>query len=152
MKKSLFTYRGFTGSVGVSVADNCLYGKILFINDLVNYRADSPVELEKEFKDAVDDYLETCKEYGLEPNKPFSGTFNVRIGSDLHKQVALLAFEEDLKINQVVKNALHDYVRSKIVDTVHHSHIHKYIIEYESTIDLSIQEKSECQLPLRVVN
>ena len=152
MKKNVFTYKGFTGSVGVSVEDNCLYGKILFINDLINYRADSPTALEKEFQDAVDDYLETCKECGLEPNKPFSGTFNIRIGSDLHRRAALLAFEEDLKMNQFVKDALLHYVRSKTVDTVHHNHIHKYVIEYESTIDLSRQEKQECQPTLRVVN
>ena len=36
-------------------------GKILFISDLVTYEAQSPVELQKEFELAVDDYIETSK-------------------------------------------------------------------------------------------
>jgi len=34
-------YKDFIGSVEVSLKDACLYGKILFINDLVTYQADS---------------------------------------------------------------------------------------------------------------
>lgn len=156
MKNKVFTYKGFTGSVGVSFEDNCLYGKILFINDLVNYRADSPTELEQEFQAAVDDYLETCEECGLEPNKPFSGTFNVRIGPELHKKVALLSAQNDWKINQCVKEAITFFIKSQEINTVHHNHKHKYehnfVFSFLDTLEQDEVENETCQVPkLRIV-
>ena len=41
------------------------------------------------FEEAVDDYLELCKEEGKEPEKPFKASFNVRTGTDLHRKAAL---------------------------------------------------------------
>jgi len=67
MNEQQFSYNGYTGSIEVSLEDNCLYGKILFIQDLVTYRAGSPAELEKAFKEAVDDYIKTCRESGRNP-------------------------------------------------------------------------------------
>ena len=72
-------YKGFTGSIEISVDDDCLFGKILYIDDLVNYFAKTPKELEIEFKKAVDDYLAFCKSEGVSPNKPFSGSSNVPV-------------------------------------------------------------------------
>ena len=54
-----FHYKGFTGSIENSVEDQCLYGKLLGIGDLILYEADSIDKLEIEFKEAVDDYLIT---------------------------------------------------------------------------------------------
>jgi len=33
-------------------------------------------ELEQDFKAAIDDYFETCRKIGKEPEKPFKGAFN----------------------------------------------------------------------------
>jgi len=35
----------------------------------------------------VEDYLETCKALGREPQKVYKGVFNVRIEPELHKKV-----------------------------------------------------------------
>ncbi len=103
-------YKSFIGSVEVSISDKCLYGKILFINDLVTYEANSPVEIEKEFKDAVDDYIETCKELGIEPHKFFSGSFNIRIGPEMHEALAMLSIKNDKPINVLMKEAARQYL------------------------------------------
>lgn len=108
----------------MSLEDNCLYGKILFIKDLVTYQSDNPAELEQEFKDAVDDYLETCAEIGVEPKQPFSGSFNVRIGPEAHEKLAMLAVSTDRKMNDVVKQAVTDIINNQ--KEVHHHH-HKTI-------------------------
>jgi len=47
--------------------------------------------LRASFEAAIDDYLALCEEKGIEPDKPFKGSFNVRIGSQLHRQAALCA-------------------------------------------------------------
>lgn len=50
-------------------------------------------ELKKDFQGAIDDYLEMCKNYDETPEKPYSGSFNVRITPQLHHQLAIFAKE-----------------------------------------------------------
>jgi predicted HicB family RNase H-like nuclease len=64
--KNTLEYKGYLGTVEYSNEDNCLYGKIIGIDDLVNYEAQSVEE-------SVEDYLATCKEVNKEPNKKFKG-------------------------------------------------------------------------------
>ena len=105
-------YKGFIGSVNVSVKDNCIYGKILFINDLVTYEADSIDQLKAEFKAAVDDYVETCRELGIEPLKSLSGSFNVRIGPNLHQKLTMQAIGEEKTLNTLVIEAVKQYLHT----------------------------------------
>jgi len=39
------------------------------IESLISYEGEGTEELEKDFHDAVDDYLELCKSRGTEPEK-----------------------------------------------------------------------------------
>lgn len=115
-------YRGYRGSVEISTEDKCLHGKILFINDVVTYEAETVSDLEAEFKAAVDDYLETCKDLGVEPQKPFSGSFNVRIGPDLHKKTSIFAIQNDTTLNAIVKSAVAEYIDKPSRKTEIHNH------------------------------
>lgn len=56
-----FLYKHFRGSIQFSKEDDCYFGKILDIQDLVNYEASSISELEIEFQKTVDDYLKKKK-------------------------------------------------------------------------------------------
>ena len=106
MSVNILKYKGFIGSIEVSLDDKCLYGKLLYVNDLVTYEAKIISELEKEFRKAVDDYLETCEKLGREPSKPFNGTLNVRIGGELHKETAYYAALHGVSINKYIADAV----------------------------------------------
>lgn len=84
-------YNGYIGSIEASLEDNCLFGKILFIKALVSYEGKTVAELDAAFREAVDDYLATCHALGQTPEKPCKGSFNVRVGHDLHLAAALAA-------------------------------------------------------------
>ena len=77
-----FEYKNYLGSCKISIVDNCLHGKIEFINDLVNYEAQTTEALKKEFELAVDDYLLHCQEVGKTPDKTFKGSVKIKIGCD----------------------------------------------------------------------
>lgn len=53
-----------------------------------------------------------CVEDGVEPRKPYSGTFNVRVPPDLHADLAIIAAAEGKSLNHwiaaVLKQAVHD--------------------------------------------
>ena len=107
----LYSYKGYHGSICYSEEDNVYYGTIEFIGALVTYEADKLKDLRKSFEDAVDDHLVWCKESNVPIPVPFRGSFNVRVGSDLHREAVKIAHAQDMKLNQVVKEALQAYVK-----------------------------------------
>lgn len=116
------TYNGYTGSIEVSVEDDCLHGRILFIDDLVTYEGESIHEIRTAFQDAVDRYLAHCKHVGKPASKPYSGTFNVRIGSELHSKAAKMAHLKKINLNEFVKQAIQAAIDMNGVVTHHHRH------------------------------
>lgn len=99
-------YMGYTGSIGYSKEDDLLYGKVLGIKGLISYEGKTGKELELDFIEAIEDYLTTCKENGIKPEKPFKGSFNVRISQELHEKAALLAMEEKISLNNFVAESI----------------------------------------------
>ncbi|HVW15227.1 MAG TPA: type II toxin-antitoxin system HicB family antitoxin [Mucilaginibacter sp.] len=102
----ILQYQQYYASVHFSTNDEVFYGKILGINDLVSFEGASVKELKKSFREAIEDYIETCKTIGKEPEKTYKGTFNVRIPVNLHKEAAQFATVHDITLNEFVKVAL----------------------------------------------
>ena len=65
-----FTYKGYFTNVEYDKKDRIFYGKLENINDMINFHTDNYMEIKNEFHNAVDDYLDFCKEVGKEPEKP----------------------------------------------------------------------------------
>lgn len=103
-------YKGYTGSIEYSSEDNLLYGKVLGIRGLISFEGETGKLLEDDFKEAVDVYLADCKEEGKAPEKPFKGSFNVRIPAKLHQKAALLAMEAKTSLNNFVAEAIRSRV------------------------------------------
>ena len=99
-------YKCYFGSIEVSIEDNVLYGKLLHINDLITFEAETVGELENAFKEAVDDYLEYCTQLGKVAEKPFKGSFNVRISPENHKKAVAQATRMGISLNQFVETAI----------------------------------------------
>jgi predicted HicB family RNase H-like nuclease len=103
-------YKGYDGSVEYSAQDRVLHGSLLGIRDSVVYEGADVDSLELNFRAAVDEYLAFCVEEGKTPDKPFKGSFNIRVGPELHKRAALFAEEHHQKLNTVVSKALEEFL------------------------------------------
>ncbi len=103
--KDVLEYKNYTSTIHFNSDDKVFYGKIIGINDLVLFEGSSVDELIDAFEEAVDDYLETCKELGKEPNKAYKGSFNVRVSSSTHKKMAMIAQKKGMKMNVIVRKA-----------------------------------------------
>ncbi|HDR1354571.1 type II toxin-antitoxin system HicB family antitoxin [Pasteurella multocida] len=99
-------YKDFIGSVETSIEDNVLFGKILFINALVTYEADTISQLKTEFELAVDDYIKMCEENNIDAGCSFAGGFKVRISPELHKKAVTQAAKKGIALNAYVANAI----------------------------------------------
>ena len=103
---SLMTYKGYCGSVEYSAEDNCLCGQVMFIRALLTYEGETLPELKADFEGVVDEYLSDCKARGITPEKPFKGSFNVRVPSEVHRKLALAAEKRGETLNKYVSDVL----------------------------------------------
>lgn len=104
-------YKGYLGSVRYSDEDEVFHGKIEFIRDLVTYEGTDVKSLKNAFREAVEDYLAQCRKAKKRPDTPFKGSFNVRIGPDLHRKVAIFVISSGKKsLNSVVTEALSEHI------------------------------------------
>ena len=120
MKQKLLNYKSYQGTVEADLDEGHLYGEVQFINDLISYDGDTLPELKAAFIDAVDDYSKDCAKLNKEPNKTLSGTFNVRIGGNSHKALAVKSLETGKSINELVKKAVDELLANR----AHETHIH----------------------------
>lgn len=107
MKNSdLLRYKGYSARPEYSAEDRIFYGTILGISDLVDFQSENAKDLETEFHNAVDEYLQFCAEIGKSPEKEYNGLFNVRISPELHREASVFAQAEGVTLNKVVEQAI----------------------------------------------
>jgi predicted HicB family RNase H-like nuclease len=109
----ILQYKEYFASVRFSAPDEVFVGKILGINDLINFEGNSVSELKKAFKEAVDDYLQTCLRIGKVPEKTYKGSFNVRVSPKLHQEASTFAAIHNITLNEFVKTALSHALKKK---------------------------------------
>lgn len=108
---NVLSYKGYSTKIEYSAEDQVIFGRIEGIVDSISFHSEAVAGIEKSFQDAVDDYLELCAEVGKQPDKPYKGTFNVRISPALHKLAAQIASRNGCSLNEFVQNAIEDRVK-----------------------------------------
>ena len=103
-------YKNYIGSVEFSEEDSCFHGKVIGIKSLISFEGDSVNSITNDFHKAVDDYLQFCEDKGKEPERPFKGSFNVRIDAALHRKLALAASARGVSLNTMVEDAIRESV------------------------------------------
>jgi len=99
-------YKGYTAHVVFDDEAKLFHGEVIGIKDVITFQGESVKELEKAFKDSVEDYLDFCRERGEKPEKPYSGRFNLRITPELHARLDVAAKSQGESLNSFVAHAL----------------------------------------------
>ena len=99
-------YKGYVGSVEFSEDDGIFFGKVMGIRSLISYEGENAHDLIEDFHGAVDDYLETYKAEGKEPEIAFKGSFNIRLSSELHKHIYIYAMSHQMSMNRYIEETL----------------------------------------------
>lgn len=82
------SYKGYSGVViDMDFSSGLIHGEVLLMKDVVTFKADTPKNLVKEFKNSIDDYLKFCEEDGVEPNKPLKGEVLIRCGKEIQQEI-----------------------------------------------------------------
>jgi predicted HicB family RNase H-like nuclease len=99
-------YKGYIGTVVFSEEDAVFHGKVIGIKPLISFEGDNVTAITKDFRDAIEEYLDFCANNNITPEKSFKGSFNVRIGSDLHRKAAIAASAKGMTLNAFVEDAI----------------------------------------------
>jgi predicted HicB family RNase H-like nuclease len=103
-------YKGYIGTVEYDDKAKIFHGDVINTRDVITFQGKSVNEIEKAFKESIDDYIKWCEEDGVVPEKPYSGRFNLRLSPDLHREVAIIAKKLKISINSFVERALLDEI------------------------------------------
>ena len=107
----MLDYKGYFGTVEIDTERNVLHGRVVNTRDVITYVAETAEGLKEEFATSIEVYLESCLEDGIEPNKPYSGNFNLRLGAELHRRAALAAEVSGTSLNTFIKNRIEQDTR-----------------------------------------
>jgi predicted HicB family RNase H-like nuclease len=97
---NVLSYKGYKATVAYDDEDGIFFGNLLGINDVVGFHADTVADLRAAFRDAVDDYVETCAKIGKTPEKPYSGNLMLRVDPAVHSRAAMAAEIAGKSLNQ----------------------------------------------------
>ncbi len=101
-------YKGYIGKVEYDDECNIFSGMVINTKTVITFQGTSVDELVNEFHSSVDDYLEWCKKDGVDPEKPYSGRFNVRLKPNTHQRAAIKAKAMGISLNGFIEKAVED--------------------------------------------
>jgi predicted HicB family RNase H-like nuclease len=100
------TYKGYAATLEIDEEAGELFGRVQGTRHIITFQGETIEEARRSFEETIDAYLESCRESGEEPDRPFSGKFVVRIAPDLHRELARIADRRGASLNEVVGDAL----------------------------------------------
>ena len=91
-------YKEYEAIIEYDEQDRLFVGRVINTKDIIVFDGLSVDELEQSFHTVIDEYLADCKALNKTPDKSFSGRFNLRVSSDLHRKIALIHLRKDHQI------------------------------------------------------
>ncbi len=110
----MMEYKGYIGKVEFDDETGVLYGEVINLRDVITFQGESVQEVRAAFQESVDDYLVFCAERGEEAEKPYSGTFTVRIPPELHREITTQAQFANKSLNSWMTELLERSVAGSV--------------------------------------
>lgn len=82
------------------------HGRVINANSIITFYGASVNELDCEFEKSMQVYFDLCQEQGKQPDKPYSGRFNIRMTPQQHERLAAAAAASGKSLNAWVVEKL----------------------------------------------
>lgn len=99
-------YKGYEATIEYDDEDQIFFGRVINTRDVISFDGESVAELRQSFEAVIEEYLEDCQKEGKEPDKVFSGQFNLRITPELHRKLSIKAKKQNVSLNTLVEEVL----------------------------------------------
>jgi predicted HicB family RNase H-like nuclease len=103
---NVLKHNGYQARVDFDAEDRIFIGRIVGIDDIVTFHADSVDGLIDAFKESLEDYIETCAKVGKSPERSYSGTVYLRVSEATHSDAAKAAELAGKSLNEFGEEAL----------------------------------------------
>lgn len=103
-------YKGYHADVEYDTDTSYWCGWLYGISDLVTFGGETEEELEKDFHDAVEDYLEYCEEIGKKPKRELNPYLSFQVTRETHKSLLEAAKKIGKTPDELVEKILTDYL------------------------------------------
>lgn len=100
------SYKGYIALIEPDFDDGLLVGRVVNTRDLIGFHGETIAQAIESFHAAIEEYIQDCRQRGKEPNKPYSGKFNLRLTPQLHGEIASAATKAGKSLNQWVIDTL----------------------------------------------
>ena len=104
-------YKGYTARMDFDAEDNILVGKVLGIEDVIVFHAESVHEFQAAFHSAIDDYIAACEKLSQKPEKPASGRLMLRVDPKVHAAALRQAAHEGQSLNKWAERIIEQATR-----------------------------------------
>jgi predicted HicB family RNase H-like nuclease len=102
----MLNHKGYIGIMNVDDEAGIIHGEVINTRDVITFQGETVSQAREAFIESVEDYLAFCQERGEEPERPFSGKFQIRLTPEEHRAVYAAALREGLSLNQYIKQRL----------------------------------------------
>jgi len=103
---NVLKHNGYQARVDFDADDRIFVGRIVGIDDVVAFHADTVEGLIEAFKESLEDYIETCAKVGKNPDRSYSGTVYLRVSESTHANAAKAAELAGKSLNEFGEEAL----------------------------------------------
>ena len=83
----MIEHKGYLAAAEVDFESGLLRGRVINVRDEITFEGATPEELEQEFREAVDEYLEEYDDSGEAAAEPFDGYVSAEVSAEVHEQI-----------------------------------------------------------------
>jgi predicted HicB family RNase H-like nuclease len=91
MLSNLMRCKDYWAVIELDDSADQFHGRVVGINDVVDFYGSTPEELRREFATSVEEYLAWCREEGTEPERSWNGKMTLRPTDEQHRRFLLAA-------------------------------------------------------------
>jgi len=106
MAMNAMRYKDYLATVELDPDAEIFHGEVSNTRAVLTFQGSSFDELKTAFEDTIADYEDWCRERGVDPEKPYSGTLSLRMSPTLHRRVAEAATRARKSVNAFINETL----------------------------------------------
>lgn len=95
---------------------DAFFGEVINTSDVITFYGRSVEELRREMAESIEAHLDACRAKGVEPSRPYSGRFNLRLPPDEHARVAAAAAAAGKSMNVWIAERLAEAAERELTE------------------------------------
>lgn len=117
MLTNILNYEGYFAEFGYDESADAFHGRVIGLNDVIDFYGRSVDELKAEFRNSINEYINWCREEGEEPEKTWSGKMTLRPTDAQRRRYLVAAAAQKKSVSAWMLETL-DRESAAIVDAV----------------------------------